>query len=66
MNRAVADLDRLYGLLDELGARLGGPRRLDTCHGRTGWPARGVYFFFEGGRPDATVAPEWYGWGRTD
>lgn len=44
-----ADLDRLYALLQELSTRLGGPRRLDSCHGRLDWPRRGVYFFFEPG-----------------
>ncbi len=40
------DLDQLYGLLCELESRLNGKRVLDSCHGRMGWPERGVYFFF--------------------
>ena len=40
-------LDRFYELLSELEDRLGGRRRLEECHGRMGWPRRGVYFFFE-------------------
>jgi len=43
------DLDRFYGLLDGLRARCGGERMLAACDGRTGWPPRGVYFFFEAG-----------------
>jgi hypothetical protein len=42
-------LDDFYGLLDELAARVGGPRRLAECSKTTGWPQRGVYFFFEPG-----------------
>lgn len=44
-----ADLDRFYGLLDQLRNRLGGYRRLRDCTGKSGWPDRGVYFFFEDG-----------------
>lgn len=47
--RRREDLDRLYGLFDELAARVGGPRRLVDCHGRMDWPNRGVYFFFAPG-----------------
>lgn len=43
------DLDRFYGLLGELEGGLGGRRTLGGCHGRMGWPGRGVYFFFEPG-----------------
>ncbi len=43
------DLNRLYGLLAELQRRLGGTRLLRDSAGRSGWPARGVYFFFESG-----------------
>lgn len=42
-------IERLYGLLDRLRARLGGPRRLESATGADGWPERGVYFFFEPG-----------------
>ena len=45
----IDDLNRLYGILDELGARLGGYRHLKRCDARGGWPQRGVYFFFEHG-----------------
>jgi hypothetical protein len=40
------DLDRLYELLEQLEARLGGFYRLDNCDGYMDWPERGVYFFF--------------------
>jgi hypothetical protein len=46
---ATSDLDHFYELLDTLAARSGGPRRLAECTARTGWPERGVYFFFEPG-----------------
>ncbi|MCU1372531.1 MAG: hypothetical protein JWO77_3725 [Ilumatobacteraceae bacterium] len=51
-----ADLDEFYALLGTLAERTGGPRRLSECGGRTGWPDRGVYFFFEPGelRRDGT------------
>ena len=42
-------LNRFYELLSKLEDRLGGIRRLGGCHGRMGWPRRGVYFFFEPG-----------------
>ena len=38
-----------YRLLDELAERTGGPRRLWDCTGSQGWPACGVYFFYEDG-----------------
>src|ERR1700751_3970240 len=41
------DLDELYRLLHELRQRVGGYRVLRDCHGRSGWPKLGVYFFFE-------------------
>ena len=49
MTGAAADLDRFYDLLRQLETALGGTRTLDDCHGRLGWPQRGVYFFFEPG-----------------
>lgn len=49
MSDRRADLDRFYAMLDELEERCGGKRRLAECHGRMGWPRRGVYFFFEDG-----------------
>lgn len=45
----LAAVMRFYGLLDALDRRLGGRRQLGECDGRTGWPTRGVYFFFEPG-----------------
>jgi len=44
-----SDLDRFYALLDRLREQQGGYRTLSTCTARTGWLARGVYFFFEPG-----------------
>lgn len=43
------DLDRFYTLLSRLREQQGGYRYLRDCTARTGWPARGVYFFFEPG-----------------
>ena len=45
----LEDLSRLYAILDDLRLRVGGYRYLSQCDGRTGWPRRGVYFFFEHG-----------------
>jgi len=42
-------LDRFYALLDEQASRIGGARTLAQCAKSTGWPERGVYFFFEPG-----------------
>jgi len=42
-------LDRFYRLLNRLSDCLGGPRLLADCTKRTGWPERGIYFFFESG-----------------
>ncbi len=41
-------LARFYEILRLLQAGTG-CRRLQDCHGRDGWPVRGVYFFFEAG-----------------
>ena len=49
MTNAISDLEDFYALLTNLERRLGGTRRLADCHGRMGWPARGIYFFFEAG-----------------
>lgn len=49
MNDRGAQLEELYSLLDAVAIGCGGPRTLDECHGRMGWPRRGVYFFFEPG-----------------
>jgi hypothetical protein len=55
----LRDITRFYTWLDARSAQLGGPRRLDQCHGRQGWPERGVYFFFEPGqmRADSGTGP---------
>lgn len=45
----TTDLDQFYTLLDRLREQQGGFCTLSTCTARTGWPARGVYFFFEPG-----------------
>ncbi len=42
-------LQYFYDLMAELEEKLGGARRLSQCHGRMGWPRRGVYFFRESG-----------------
>jgi hypothetical protein len=44
-----SDLDRFYSLLAQLETKIGGYRYLRTCKGSTGWPERGIYFFFEEG-----------------
>jgi hypothetical protein len=48
MNRR-SDLDQFYQALFELKQRVGGYRYLRDCSGKSGWPHRGVYFFFEQG-----------------
>ncbi len=45
----MSDLDRFYSILRALQQQQGGPRRLADCDARSGWPKRGVYFFFEPG-----------------
>lgn len=49
------DLDRFYGLLDDLRNRVDGPRKLKNCTGRMDWPNRGVYFFLEPGETRAST-----------
>ncbi|MEW6133591.1 MAG: hypothetical protein AB1591_10580 [Pseudomonadota bacterium] len=49
------DLVRFYDLLGRLELKLGGPKWLAECHGRMGWPGRGVYFFFENGEERSTT-----------
>lgn len=44
-----ADLDRLYDLLADLNAKVGGKQRLRDCTGYMDWPERGLYFFFADG-----------------
>jgi len=41
------DLDRLYLLLAELERRQAGHRYLGESNAASGWPERGMYFFFE-------------------
>lgn len=50
----TSDTDRFYSILAGLADTVGGPRLLRDCHGGSGWPSHGVYFFFENGeiRPD--------------
>jgi hypothetical protein len=43
------DLDRFYGLLDDVEQQVGGTRKLKNCTGYMDWPDRGVYFFFDPG-----------------
>ena len=50
------DTDRFYALLDELSARVGGPRRLRDCTS-SGWPSHGVYFFLEDGEGRLNGSP---------
>lgn len=42
-------LERFYALLKQLEQGVGGKRLMAACSGATGWPTRGVYFFFEPG-----------------
>ena len=44
-----SDTSRFYELLDELHHQVGQPRMLRNCTANSGWPAHGVYFFFEDG-----------------
>jgi hypothetical protein len=48
-NDRQSDTNRFYELLDELDHQADGPRRLRDCTADSGWPAYGVYFFFEDG-----------------
>lgn len=51
----VLNMDRLqhiqhfYELLEKLEVKVGGKRILAECKANSGWPKRGVYFFFEPG-----------------
>jgi hypothetical protein len=45
----LSDLVRFYTLIDILTEHVGGARSLSQCDGYSGWPTRGVYFFFEPG-----------------
>lgn len=43
------DIEEFYEIIDELRTRVGGCRKLRDCTGKSGWPQRGLYFFFEDG-----------------
>ena len=43
----LEDIKEFYNLLNTLHEGLGGYRYLKECNGRSGWPDKGVYFFFE-------------------
>lgn len=47
--RRKTHLCRFYDILGRLELQIGGVRCLETCTSRSGWPKRGVYFFFERG-----------------
>jgi len=53
----ASDLDHFYEILGEFEARGGGKRTLTACDARTGWPRRGVYFFFETGEVRGDGSP---------
>lgn len=59
VRKRLCDIERFYAILGQLERRLGGPRALSVCHGRMGWPVRGMYFFFEPGevRSDSGNGP---------
>ena len=42
-----SNIDEFYALMGSLEKACGGKRLLANCTGKTGWPQRGVYFFFE-------------------
>jgi hypothetical protein len=45
----IDDLNCFYEILEGLREKIGGYRCLHECTGKSGWPERGVYFFFEDG-----------------
>ena len=49
MTNRERDTERFYDLLALLEKRIGSKRKLADCHRNFGWPARGVYLFFEEG-----------------
>ena len=55
--RRVADTACFYDILARLEDKVGGRRTLGECHGRMGWPVRGVYFFFEAGETRSASGP---------
>lgn len=48
------DVVRFYEMFGALKQRVCGTRTLAQCHGRMGWPSRGLYFFFEDGEQRTT------------
>ncbi len=50
----LEDIIALYDILADLEAKVGGKRMLGECNADTGWPVRGVYFFFEKGENRST------------
>jgi hypothetical protein len=48
MNRR-SDLERFYDALQQISKNVGGFRCLRDCTAKSGWPTRGLYFFFEEG-----------------
>ncbi len=52
-----SDADAFYRILDQLAAKLGGPRCLRDCTGRSGCPPQGLYFFYEDGENRADGSP---------
>ncbi len=42
----IYDVEKFYGIMENLEKRLGGKRVLEKCDGRMSWPRRGIYFFF--------------------
>ena len=52
-----SDTQKFYDLLGELGDRVSGPRKLRDCSSSSGWPAHGVYFFFEDGETRINGSP---------
>jgi len=43
------DIEEFYAIIDELRKKVGGHRLLRDCTGKSVWPQRGLYFFFEDG-----------------
>jgi hypothetical protein len=52
-----SETDEFYRVLDELAARLGGPRRRRGYTVRSGCPPQGLYFFYEDGENRADGSP---------
>jgi hypothetical protein len=54
MQTQLDNIRHFYELLGQLESKLGGTRTLAAADGATGWPERGVYFFFEPGETRST------------